>query len=275
MKRLSKTKWLLLLAVVVFSLQPASVWGDYAETEEEAEFYYSKYYNDYKNDELKLVDQYRKANAAIKNSTVDRLVERAFWYMENGYIVYGSGKDSYLNYGLADCSEFVSLVYGDFGYSLTDVAKDYDSVGTKVNGVYATKTSDGKYFAIGGADKLRIGDILTWANKPDKDGNRTEITHVAIYIGIYNGQPAFIGTVDQDKGRNPTAIGIINDLRFSWGENFKSARRVLPSNASIYNYQLPDHKQQPPVIPKSRVLQPPKDVKHFRRFECSNLECLG
>ncbi|WP_027088165.1 NlpC/P60 family protein [Cohnella panacarvi] len=259
MKRLSKTKLLLLSAAVVFSLQPATVWGAYAKTPEQAKEYYIKYYDDYKNDELKLVDQYRKANAAIKNSTVDRLVERAFWYMEYGYIVYGGGKDSYLNYGLADCSEFVSLVYGDFGYSITDVAKAYDSVGTKVDGVYSAKTADGRYYALGGVEKLRIGDILTWA-KPDKAGNRTEITHVAIYIGVYNGQPAFIGTVDQDTGRNPTAIGIINDLRFSWGENFNSARRLLPSIASFYNHQLPDHKQQPPVIPKSRVLEPTKKL---------------
>jgi len=83
----------------------------------------------------------------------------------------------------------------------------------------------------------------------------------AIFIGIYNGQPAFIGTVDQDTGRNPTAIGIINDLRFSWGENFNSARRLLPSSAYIYNHQLPDHMQQPPVIPKSRVLPLPKTIK--------------
>ncbi|WP_027086463.1 NlpC/P60 family protein [Cohnella panacarvi] len=262
MRNLSRTKLLLLSAVVVFSMQPATVWGAYAKTPEQALLYYQNYYDDYMMDELLLVDQYRAANAGIKNSTADRLVERAFWYMENGYIVYGGGWKSYLNYGIADCSEFVSLVYGDFGYSLTDVARNYDSVGTKVEGVYSTTAvyADRRvYNALAGTENLRIGDILTWY-KTDSYTGEKYISHVAIYIGIYNRQPAFIGTVDQASGRNPTAIGIINDLRYTWGGTLNSVRRVLPDGAWEADVQVTGHEQRPPIIPLTFTLQPQKEV---------------
>lgn len=261
MKSLSKSTLLLLSAAVVFTMQPATVWGGYA-TPELAETYYNEFYDDYMLDELKQVDQYRLANAGIKNSTADRLVERAFWYMENGYIVYGGGWKSYLNKGIADCAEFVSLVYGDFGYSMTDVAKNYDSVGSKVEGVYSTTAvyPDRRvYNWIAGTENLRIGDILTWY-KTDSNTGEKYISHVAIYIGIYNRQPAFIGTENQTADRNPTAIGIINDVRYTWGGTLNSVRRVLPSGSWEAGVQVAGHEQLPPVIPKSYTLPPQKEV---------------
>ncbi|WP_248924423.1 NlpC/P60 family protein [Paenibacillus hamazuiensis] len=258
---LNGKKWILLSAVLAAALHPGAAWASYAETTEQAEQYYEKYYTDYTADELSLVGQYRTANAAIKKSTADRLVERAFWYMQNGYIVYGHGNDSYKQHGIADCSEFVSLVYGDFGYSVTEVAKDYDTVGQKVNGVYSTTKvyPNGKtYNALAGTENLKIGDILTWY-KTDAAGNKY-ISHVAIYIGMLNGQPAVIGTVDQDTGKNPTAIGIINDFRYTWGGTLNSVRRVLPSDAWNANTQVSGHAQQSPVIPDSYVLPPQNPI---------------
>jgi len=161
---------------------------------------------------------------AFDNSPAQALVARAIWYMKYGYMVYGHTK--YPTTGYIDCSNFVSLVYKDFGYSITSAARKYNTVGRSVSGVYSRKQtgSTSKYMLVG-VDKLKPGDIMTFW-KVDSSGNRY-IGHVAIYIGKLNNKPAIIQTC---KG-NPSAIGITTSFTYWYGEHFAGARRVLPSSA--------------------------------------------
>jgi hypothetical protein len=74
--------------------------------------------------EQPLADAFR-ANYTIVGPA---MVERAVWYMENGYMVYGHTK--YAATGYIDCSNFVSLVIIKiFGYSVTSAARNYNTVG--------------------------------------------------------------------------------------------------------------------------------------------------
>lgn len=158
------------------------------------------------------------------NSSAQALVARAIWYMKYGYMVYGHTK--YPTTGYIDCSNFVSLVYKDFGYSITSAARKYNTVGRSVSGVYSRKQtgSTSKYMLVG-VDKLKPGDIMTFW-KEDSSGNRY-IGHVAIYMGKLNNKPAIIQTC---KG-SPSAIGITTSFTYWYGQHFAGARRVLPSSA--------------------------------------------
>lgn len=216
-------------------------------TTSEAITKFNKYYDSYKKDELVKVDQYREKYSTIKGSLADQLVERTFWYMHNGYMVYGSGRKAYANTGIVDCSNFVSLVYNDFGYVIPTAVREYGSVGKQITGVSAKKV--GSYWSLQGTENLRPGDILTWY-KLDSGGNKY-ISHAAIYMGMLNGQPAVIGT--RSSG-NPTAIGIVNDFRFWWGSNFYQARRVLPDKAWVPGEVIPGHEGRSPVIPSNPIL---------------------
>ncbi|MFC4769449.1 NlpC/P60 family protein, partial [Effusibacillus consociatus] len=214
---------------------------------------YKRYYSDYTQEELKYIQQYRDASRNIKGSLGDQIVERAIWYMENGYMVYGHGYNSYQKKGIVDCSEYTKLVYGDFGFNITDVARKYGSVGTRIEGVYPEKVN-GKW-RLKGTENLRPGDILTWWAK-DSKGNKY-ISHVAIYMGMINGQPAVIGTRSQG---NPTAIGIVNNFSYWWGSNFFTAQRVLPEGSWTPGQVPKGHEAKPPVIPESYVLPPQKRI---------------
>lgn len=217
-------------------------------TRSEAIKKYQTYYDDYQKDELVKIAQYREKYSHIKGSLADQIVERAIWYMENGYSVYGHGYKSYEKYGILDCSEFTMLVYKDFGFNISEVSAKYDSVGQKVEGV--EKVKDGKYWKLVGTENLRPGDILTWQQDD-------HISHVAIFMGMVNGQPLVIGT--RSEG-NPTALGTVNDFRYWWGEKFHSARRVLPEGSWTPGKAIPGHEDRGPVIPKSYVLPPQKPV---------------
>lgn len=209
---------------------------------------YQQYMPGYLNHEQKIVDQFR---ARKDNSAAAQLIERAIWYMENGYMVYGHQYKGYKDFGIVDCSNFVSLVYGDLGYTITTTARNYNTVGTKVTGVTSTvvgKSSTGRsLYGLAGMDKLKPGDILTWSNT-DRNGNRY-ISHVAIFMGIFDGKPAVIGTASD----RPTAIGVVTDFRYWWGENFYGARRLLPANAPAVTVKAP-------TIPTQYVLPPQKPV---------------
>ncbi|WP_054692304.1 C40 family peptidase [Syntrophomonas palmitatica] len=162
--------------------------------------------------------------ANYDNSPAQALVARAIWYMKYGYMVYGHSK--YATSGYIDCSNFVSLVYKDFGYSITSAARKYNTVGRSVSGVYAKhQTGSSTKHVLVGVDKLKPGDIFTFW-KEDSSGNRY-IGHVAIYMGKLNGKPAIIHTV---KG-NPTAIGITTSFNYWYGHHLEGVRRVLPSSA--------------------------------------------
>lgn len=188
--------------------------------------------------------------AGYNTSEAQALVARAIWYMENGYMIYGHTK--YWDTGFIDCSNFVSLVYKDLGYKLTSASKNYDQVGQKVPGVYSRKIAGTSKYEIVGTENLRPGDIFTfWTD--NSDGNGTHIGHVAIYMGMINGKPAIIHTV---KNR-PTAIGILTDFRYWYGEHFSEARRVLDgqSQTSEKAWQA-----APPVIPAVYQLPPQKRI---------------
>ncbi|HWP96036.1 MAG TPA: NlpC/P60 family protein [Syntrophomonadaceae bacterium] len=162
------------------------------------------------------------------------IVGRAIWYMEYGNIVYGHSK--YATTGYCDCSNFVSMVYKDFGYSFTSAAKNYDQVGVKVSGV---SVKNGKLI---GVEKLKPGDILTF--------ERTNyISHVAMFIGVVNGNPCFIGTTTG----YPTAIGIVSGFNNWYGTQFHDVRRVLPASAYVANGTIKD---KGPVIPKKYQMKP-------------------
>ncbi len=188
--------------------------------------------------------------ANYNNSESQALAARAIWYMENGYMIYGHYK--YWDTGFIDCSNFVSLVYKDFGYKITSASKNYNQVGKKVSGVYSRKIKGSSKYELVGIDNLRPGDILTFW-KEDSDGSGTHIGHVALYIGKINGKPTIIQTV---SGR-PTAIGITNDFRYWYGEHFAGARRVL-DDASQYPGKV--WKASKPVIPAKYQLPPQKTV---------------
>ncbi len=171
-------------------------------------------------------------------SLAQTIVGRAIWYMEYGNMVYGHTK--YPTTGYIDCSNFVSLVYKNFGYSVTSTARNYDSVGVRVSGVYV---SNG---VLKGVDKLKPGDILTF--------QRTDyISHVAMYIGKFNGKPCFIGTT---KGY-PTAIGIVSGFHNWYGTQFHSVRRVLPASAYKAGGKITD---KGPVIPARYAMKATKPI---------------
>jgi cell wall-associated NlpC family hydrolase len=174
----------------------------------------------------------------FNGSLAQTVVGRAIWYMEYGYMVYGHHK--YPTTGYIDCSNFVSLVYKDFGYNVTSTARNYDQVGVKVSGVYV------KNGTLIGASKLKPGDIFTF--------QRTNyISHVAIYIGTFKGQPCFIGTT---KGY-PTAIGIVSGFHNWYGTQFHSVRRVLSSSTYTASSKI---SCRGPVIPAKYQIEPTKPI---------------
>jgi cell wall-associated NlpC family hydrolase len=178
-----------------------------------------------------IVDNLR---ANYNGSLAQTIVGRAIWYMEYGNMVYGHSK--YPTTGYIDCSNFVSLIYKDFGYSVTSAARNYDQVGVKVSGVSV------KNGTLIGADKLKPGDILTF--------QRTNyISHVAMYIGNVNGKPCFIGTTTG----YPTAIGIVTGFNNWYGTQFHDVRRVLPDSAYVAGGKISD---KGPVIPEKYQMIP-------------------
>lgn len=167
-------------------------------------------------------------------SIAQTIVGRAIWYMEYGNIAYGHTK--YATTGYCDCSQFVSMVYKDFGYSFTSASKKFDQVGIQISGVYV------KNGALVGEEKLRPGDILTFQYT-------SYISHVAMYLGNVNGNPCFICTTDE----YPTAIGIVNGFNNWYGKQFHSVRRVLPDSAYTAGAPIND---RGPVIPAKYMMTP-------------------
>lgn len=167
------------------------------------------------------------------------------WYMQHGYMVYGSQR--YAACGVIDCSNFVRLVYGDFSCRLPSSAARYDSVGHKVEGVYAVRQRESGRYALQGAARLLPGDIFTyWGVGP---GGVRVISHVAIYAGLIRGEPWIIQTI----ARRPTAIGMTKSFANWYGAHFIEARRVLPDSA--YRPYRPFILSEP-VIPASYILKP-------------------
>ena len=222
-------------------------------TTEQAIAKYKKYYDNYVKHDLVKVKQYRAAYKHIKGSLADQIVERAIWYMEHGYTVYGTGRNSYHSHGVVDCSEFTKLVFGDFGFQLTGAVKKYDRVGEKVEGVYPVE-EDGSW-RLEGVDHLRPGDICTWWRQRS-DGSKF-VNHVAIYMGQLNGKPAVIGTYGYGS---PTALGIVTRFKNWWGKHFYTAQRVLPEGSWTPGYVIPGHEDRGPVIPQQYILPPQKPI---------------
>lgn len=202
--------------------------------------------NQYNRHEKPIVDAFR---ANYKGSLAEALVGRAIWYMEYGFMKYGHSK--YASSGYIDCSNFVSLVYKDFGYSITSAAKNYDKVGVKVEGVYAEKIPGSSKYTLKGVEKLKPGDIFTFWNSDAPA--RTHIGHVAIYMGKINGKPCIINTC---SGR-PTAIGIIDSFAYWYGSSLIEVRRVLPSSAFVPGAKITLSK---PVIPAVYQIKPDKPI---------------
>jgi len=244
-------KKFLVLSLVMFlltaiSLESTSVIIAASDADKYIQNYQDNYPAYLKNDKV-LADAFL---ADYNNSEAQALVARAIWYMENGYMIYGHTK--YWDTGFVDCSNFVSLVYKDLGYAITSASKNYNQVGTKIDGVYSRKIAGSTKYELVGTEKLRAGDIFTfWAE--DSDGSGTHIGHVAIYMGEINGQPAVIQT-NADK---PTAIGIRTDFRYWYGEHFSEVRRVLDDSS-----QFPGKtwEASAPVIPAIYQLPPQQSI---------------
>lgn len=176
--------------------------------------------------------------ANYDGSLASAIVGRSVWYMEYGYIKYGHTK--YATTGYCDCSQFLSMVYKDFGYSITSASRNYDAVGVPVKGVYV---KNGKLV---GVEKLKPGDIFTF--------QRTDhITHVAMFIGVFNGKPCFIGTTSG----YPTAIGIVSGFNNWYGDQFHGVRRVLTDKAYIAGGKITD---RGPVIPSIYRIKPTQPI---------------
>lgn len=208
---------------------------------------YNSYYAEYLQHDKVIADTFL---AGYNNSEAQALVARAIWYMENGYMVYGHSK--YRDTGYIDCSNFVSLLYKDFGYSITSASKNYTQVGEKISGVYSRKIPGKSQYELVGTEKLRPGDIFTFW-KQDSDGSGTHIGHVALYMGIINGEPAIIHTYAD----RPTAIGITTSFKYWYGEHFSSARRVL--DGASQSPQKPWQAAKP-TIPAVYQLPPQKPI---------------
>ncbi|WP_157663849.1 SH3 domain-containing protein [Sutcliffiella horikoshii] len=251
-------KQLVLCVLLIFSLiiQPKQINAALPVTPlyttEQAIELYNQNLADYESNERLLINQYREKYGHLENSLAGKVIERAIWYMENGYSVYGHGLLSYHYHGVMDCSEFTKLVFGDFNFIITDVSRNYATVGTPVEGVKPINI-DGKW-KLEGMENLRIGDILTWWDF-EEDGTKY-ISHVAIYMGELNGQPAVIGTAPD----NPTALGIINNFDYWFGENLFSVQRVLPEGSTDPTKEFSKHIEKEPVIPESYVLPPQNEI---------------
>ncbi|WP_176720433.1 SH3 domain-containing protein [Desulfuribacillus stibiiarsenatis] len=241
------------LAFSAFSIAPITIQEVSAAslTQQQAIEKYNKFQASYNNHEVPIIKEFERQ---YDGSLAHQVVARAIWYMENGYTVYETAK--YADTGKIDCSNYTKLVYGDFGINITSVSRQYNQVGTKVAGVSSTivgKSASGQtLYGIKGIENLRPGDILTyWGGTADNK----YISHVAIYLGVINGKPAVINTV---KDR-PTALGIVNNFSFYYGEKFLEARRVLPSDA--WNPAAGSkYSATSPVIPTSYVLPPQKPI---------------
>lgn len=233
----SKTKAVLNTAMA--GVKPASI----ASSAKEPTAASIKQYN---TQEKPIVDAFR---ANYKGSLAEALVGRAIWYMEYGFMKYGHTK--YASTGYIDCSNFVSLVYKDFGYSITSAAKNYDQVGVKVQGVYSQKISGSTKYTLVGIENLKPGDIFTFWNSDAPA--KTHIGHVAIYMGEINGKPCIINTCSD----RPTAIGIINNFAYWYGENLIEVRRVLPDSAFVPGNSFTD---SGPVFPATYQIKPDKTI---------------
>ncbi|MGE5397024.1 MAG: NlpC/P60 family protein [Chitinophagales bacterium] len=179
-------------------------------------------YTHYNQHEKPLVASLR---ASFNGSLAQRIVGRAIWYMEYGYIYYGHTR--YATTGYCDCSQYVSMVYRDFGYSITSASRNYTTVGTRVSGVYSQRIPGTSRYTLVGVSKLKPGDIFTFW-KIDASGNKY-IGHVALYMGLVDGKPRIINTC----GGHPTAIGIVDGFGYWYGSNLYQVRRVLPSTAYV------------------------------------------
>lgn len=221
-------------------------------TTEEAIARYNANYEKYVKHDLLLVDQYREEHKNIRGSLADHVIERAIWYMDNGYAVYGSGLNSYHSDGVVDCSGFTKLVYGDFGFELSGIAKKYDQFGTRVENVDPMQNDKNWYLE--GVENLRPGDILTWW-KERIDGSRY-IGHVAIYMGQIEGKIAVIGTTKD----TPTALGIKTNFSYWKRKHFYSAQRILPEGSWTPGKVIIGHEDKGLVIPKQYVLPPQKPI---------------
>lgn len=203
--------------------------------------YISQYNNNYKNylkQEVPIINAFREQ---FNGSQAHQIVARAIWYMEYGYMVYGHS--NYVKDGRVDCSNFVSLVFKDYGIKIPTASRKYDSIGKPVKGVHSKlQPGSTKKYMLVGEENLKPGDIFTFW-KENADGSDRHIAHVAIYMGKINGKPCIIHTI---SGR-PTAIGITNSFRYWYGEHFLEARRVLLES---------DYAPRLPVIPRAYKLAP-------------------
>lgn len=183
--------------------------------------------------------------SSYRGSLAEAIVGRAIWYMEYGYISYGHS--SYATTGYCDCSQFVSMVYRNFGYTITSASRNYTQVGTRVSGVYSARIPGTSRYTLVGVEKLKPGDIFTFWNT-DSNGNKY-IGHVAIYMGLVDGKPRIINTCEG----HPTAIGIIDGFGYWYGQHLYQVRRVLPSSAYVPGGMITD---RGPVIPAVYRIKP-------------------
>ncbi|MGE5417816.1 MAG: NlpC/P60 family protein [Acidobacteriota bacterium] len=196
----------------------------------------------YKNHEVPIIYALR---ASYQQNPAQSLVGRAIWYMEFGFIKYGH--TAYSTTGYIDCSQFVSRVYGDYGYPLTTISAKYNQVGTVVEGVYSQLIPGTSRYKLVGVEKLQPGDIFTWWTTTAALGRH--ISHVGIYVGQVNGKTCVINTMSG----HPTAIGIVDNFSWWYGQQLNDVRRVLPSTSYKYASSIT---KTSPTIPQIYQITP-------------------
>ncbi|MGE5404535.1 MAG: NlpC/P60 family protein, partial [Candidatus Saccharibacteria bacterium] len=196
----------------------------------------------YQNHEVPIILAMR---AAYQQTPAQSLVGRAIWYMEFGFMKYGH--TAYSTTGYIDCSQFVSRVYGDYGYTLTTISAKYNQVGSVVEGVYSQLIPGTTRYKLVGTEKLQPGDIFTWWTNSTTLGRH--ISHVGIYIGQFNGKTCVINTMSG----HPTAIGIVDNFSWWYGQQLNDVRRVLPDTSYRYASAIT---KKTPVIPQIYQITP-------------------
>ena len=114
-----------------------------------------------------------------------------------------------------DCSGFVQRIYRPIVPNIPRVSRDMAQQGTPVS-----------------KNELVPGDLVFFATA----GNRSQVTHVAIYLG----QDSIIHAISNgpDRGVNITPLS-----SGYWQRTFHSARRILPVIAELPNHTGPEPRE--------------------------------
>jgi cell wall-associated NlpC family hydrolase len=125
----------------------------------------------------------------------DKVVELALALKPVTKYVYGGNDFSKVPYK-ADCSAWTHYIFSEaLGVQLPRVSWEQATTGTRVNGLA----------------NLKKGDLMFF-------GDKGKVSHVGIYMGVYNGQKSWISSLGTGKDVQIfTLNGSWTKSRFMWG----------------------------------------------------------